>query len=403
MPAPSFLLLGRAHAGTWWLTLQLAIGVVLGVHACQAVVTAHRERVVASGIDDAHVLVVPWMQVPHDHDPGSAAVLRTLRSVAGVLSASAANQVPYGTSAWSAHLWTEGGAARRDLASLYMVDDAFLATLGLATSRGRRFIAGEYRDDITDPQRPHADPAPALISAALANRLYGVADARGQMLYLFPGKRLQVIGVIDRIPLPATAHRADGTAVVLPVRTTRADGAHFLVRHGGDNDALASRLHTALSAAYPDVVVATPVALATLRANASRGPLRHAWAALAVCASWWLLTLGVLVFGGQRWVQEHRQEVSLRRALGATGIALGHRLRWEYLLLAIVASGLGLATVAAVLPLFVPARSSAPTPAIFVFVGACTIGLVQLAATWPIRLTRHIPPHLVSRSPSVRL
>lgn len=402
MPAPSFLLLGRPHAGTWWLALQLAIGAVLCAHAWQTMLGAYLQRTAPSGIDQTQVLVVPWMQGTSGRDPGSAAVLRTLRAVTGVQSASAANQAPYGSSAWSAHLWT-GNAMHRDLASIYLVDETFFATLRMAPSRGRRFAAAEYQDYTGDQQRLHADPAPALISAALAMRLYGTGDVLGRPLHLFPGKRLHVVGVIDRIPLPATAHRPDGTALVLPVRMTRADDAHFLVRHAGDADAMSARIHAALSAAFPDAAIATPTAMSALRMHASRGSLRHAWMALAACGSWWLLTLGMLMFGGQRWVREHRQEVSLRRAFGTTGSQLGHRLRWEYLLLASAASALGAVATAVLLPRIVPTWSPVPTTAALLLAIACTVVLVQLAATWPIRLARHIPPHLVSRSPSVRL
>ncbi len=100
---------------------------------------------------------------------------------------------------------------------------------------------------------------------------------------------------------------------------------------------------------------------------------------------------------------DHQQEISLRRAFGATDTQLAHRLRGEYLMLAVIACAIGMA-VAALLARLMPAWTL-PLPSF----GTCaavvvgTVLVVQLAATWPVRLTRRIPPHLVSRSPSVRL
>ena len=403
MPSSSFLLLGRPHAGAWWLVLQIAIGVMLCLYAGQAMLRMYEQATAADGIDAADVLVIPWMQPAQGQDPGAKAVLRTLRGVAGVRAAAAGNQSPYGTSAWSVHAWKSGDRGHRHLVSLYLADEDFMSTLGMDDTHGRRFVNAEYQDYTGDQHRLHADPAPAIISAAFAETLFGHVEPLGRSLQLLPGKRLHVVGVLPRIPLPATAHRRDGTAVILPVRMTRASEAHFFIRHTGDALAVSARVRAALAAAYPDVVVAAPISLTALRAQASLGATRHAWTSLAVCVAWWLSTLAMLGLGGHRWMLDHQQEISLRRAFGATDTQLAHRLRREYLMLAVIACAIGMA-VAALLARLMPAWTL-PLPSF----GTCaavvvgTVLVVQLAATWPVRLTRRIPPHLVSRSPSVRL
>lgn len=403
MPSSSFLLLGRSHAGAWWLVLQIAIGVMLCLYAGQAMLRMYEQATAADGIDAADVLVIPWVQPAQGQDPSAKAVLRTMRGVAGVRSAAAGNQSPYGTSAWSVHAWKAGDRGHRHLVSLYLADEDFMATLGMDDPHGRRFAHAEYQDYTGDQHRLHADPAPAIISAVFAERLFGSSEPLGRPLQLLPGKRLHVVGVLPRIPLPATAHRRDGTAVILPVRMTRASEAHFFIRHTGDALAVSARVRAALAAAYPDVVVAAPISLTALRAQASLGATRHAWTSLAVCVAWWLSTLAMLGLGGHRWMLDHQQEISLRRAFGATDTQLAHRLRREYLMLAVIACAIGMA-VAALLARLMPAWTL-PLPSF----GTCaavvvgTVLVVQLAATWPVRLTRRIPPHLVSRSPSVRL
>lgn len=404
MPSSPFLLLGRPHAGTWLLALQLAIGVVLGLHAWQAVDASQAGRQKPSGIDEAHLMVMPWMQMSAADIPRMADVVHLLHDVPGVRAVAVANQAPYGNSAWSAHVWKDEDAASRSLVSTYLVDEHFLDTLGARVSQGRVFAAPEYQDYTGDQQRLYTDPAPVILSGALARRLYGNSDPLGRTLWVIPGKRLHIIGVIDRLPLPATAHRRDGTALLLPVRMTRADEARFIVRHAGDAATVSARVHDALKRAYPDAAIAAPEAMSTLRERASQALHHRAYASLAVCGTWWLLTLGMLVLGGHRWIHEHAQELSLRRAFGATALQLARRMRWEYLLLAAVASFVGVACAVWGLPRVLPSWSpSTPSVASLAAIVLWTVVAVQSAAAWPIRLTRRIPPHLVSRSPSVRL
>lgn len=399
-----FLLLGRHHAGTWLIALQLAIGVVLCLQAWQAATGLQAARNAPDGIDDAGLLLVPWIQVTPAADPGVGDVLRRLRGVPGVLSATAANQVPYGSNAWSVHAWTPDRPAERNVVSVFLTDEQFSATLGIAMTRGRDFMPREFHDWAGDQADLHANLDPAIISSALASRLYGDANPLGRILLTAPGAQLRVVGVVDRVPPPTSAPATRDLAMMLPVRMVHAGGAQFLVRHTGTSDDMAARIRTALSTAYPAIVVADPVDMAALRDASLHAPrLRARWS-VGACIAWWVSSLGLLMLGGQRWVQDHAQEFSLRRAAGATGRQLARRLRLEYLGLACVAALLGLACGGWILPRIAPGwRVAAPSAWAMLAAVAWATLAVQLAAAWPVRLARRIPPHLVSRSPSVRL
>ena len=85
--------------------------------------------------------------------------------------------------------------------------------------------------------------------------------------------------------------------------------------------------------------------------------------------------------------------------LGAVGCAVLPGLVW----FAAAVFVIGMAA-AALLDRLMPAWTiSLPSLGACVAVLVVTVLVVQIAATWPVRLTRRIPPHLVSRSPSVRL
>lgn len=402
--SPPFLLLGRHHAGTWLIALQLAIGVVLCLQAWQAVTGLHTARVTPDGVDDTGLLLVPWLQATPTTDPGVADVLRRLRSVPGVRAATASNQAPYGNSAWSVHVWTPSRPAERNVVSVFLGEEHFGSTLGLATVRGRDFLPGEFRNYAGTQTDLHAGLGPAIISAALAKQLYGDADPLGRTLFTAPGAKLHVVGVVERVPPPVSARDVRDLAMLLPVRMVRAGDAQFLVRHSGDADDVAARIRSTLSAAYPSVAIAPPVEMATLREAALQGPrLRARWS-VGACVAWWFSTLGLLMLGGQRWVQAHAQEFSLRRAAGATGRQLARRLRCEYLGLAAIAATVGLACGGGLLPRIAPdGWVSTPSLGAMLAAAAWATLAVQFAAAWPARLARRIPPHLVSRSPSVRL
>ena len=398
----SFLLLGRHHAGIGWIALQLAIGVVLCLQAWQALVGLHVARTTPDGIDDTGLLLVPWMQMAPASDPGVADVLGRLRNVPGVLSATAANQAPYDATAWSVQVWTATHPATKHVVSVFLGDEDFASTLGMATSAGRHFMTHEFRDYRGDQTELQAGTHSVLVSSALASRLYGRSDPLGRPLLMAPGARLRVVGVFERLPPPAGARDTGDLAVVLPVRMSRAADARFIVRHAADPEIVATRIRAALSTAHPSVVVAHPVDMAALREASLHAPRSRAWWWSGACIAWWLSTLGLLMLGGQRWVQEHAREFSLRRAAGATGHQLARRLRLEYLGLACAAASVGLAGGQWLLPHLV--RGSAPpSHGALVAAAAWAMLAVQLAAAWPAHLARRIPPHLVSRSPSVRL
>src|SRR5690606_35847931 len=156
--------------------------------------------------------------------------------------ATASNQAPYGSSAWSVEVEPDTAPGRRHLASVYFADDAFMATLGLSPAHGRGFLPGEYRDDAGDRQRLGMASAPVLVTSALARRLYGDADPLGRTCALASGARLHVVGVVGRLPPPATAHRPDGGTLVLPMRLARADEAQFVVRYRGDARTVSGRI-----------------------------------------------------------------------------------------------------------------------------------------------------------------
>ncbi|MEL1265400.1 ABC transporter permease [Pseudoxanthomonas putridarboris] len=402
---PRLLMLGRHPGLMALLVVQSAIGFVLACSAWSGLRSLQIAQDAPSGIAHDELLLVRPLRLADGRAPSSSAVLDVLRRIRGVERASASNQSPFGyTSSWNFDVSAEH-RHRRMVASAYLGDADLLETLGATMRTGRGFVPGEHRDYGGDPSRPHETPLAVVVSATLAQQLYPGQDALGRPVYLHKRIPLHIVGIVEDLPLPVNGRRLnDGTrALFLPLRMVDATAAHFLIRtDASERDRIARDVEQALRAAYPSWVAETPATLSSLRTN-SFAPERRRSALIALaCAGGILLAMFGSFSTGQWWLQRHVQELSLRRALGASQRQLAIELRLEYFVLTCPGIALGLALSRGV-PANIPPSWIDTSPAAVASVSALLIVLVQLAVAWPIRKATGIPPHHVARCPSVRL
>jgi hypothetical protein len=399
------LLLGRHPVLVAALAMQVAIGFVLACAACSAGIALWQQATVPSGVaDDELVLVHPpyfadGRQVP------TADVLAVLRAVEGVRHASALNQVPYGDRAWHAGISTTPLPSPRLRASVYLADEHALETLGARLARGRGFRAAEFQAYDGDSSRLHDTGVPVIVTAALAQQLSPDRDPLGLPVYVRGDIPLQVIGVIEDLALPAGAQHPDhgNLGLLLPLSMAHATDAHFLLRVPAPEQAQRIRdIGHALRDAFPAWVATAPIPLSSLRSRSLSPGKQHLWRLMLAVAGWSSLTLFAFLVAGQWWLQHHPQELSLRRALGASQAQVAAELRLEYLWVACAGMLAGFAFLRLVATRAWPSLANASVIVALV-VAAALLALVRLAIASPLRATRSIPPHLVSRSPSVRL
>lgn len=399
-----FLWLGRDNAVVALLVLQVAVGVVLLCEACQSVAAWQAQRRATDGMAYDRITVFQGLIATSANDVSTTRILARLRRVPGVELAAASNQVPHGYNAWSSTLWAGQGQRSRSSVSVYLASEDFLETLGVPVRSGRDFLAHEYTDYSGNQSVLYPASSPAIVNTQLARRLSPDGNALGRTFRLRRDAELRVVGIAD-IPPPANGRDAENLVAMLPVRMTHAGQARLLVRtRAEDRLHVASLARRAIARAHPSLVIAPADTMSALHDAASRN--EHRWAAVAVvaCAIWWLLVLTALWLAGQRWVQAHALELSLRRAFGARPAHLARRLRCEYLLIACIGSVLGMMLWQSPLPRWWLPWASGQAPA-WVVPASLILSLIvaQLAASWPSHRAKAMAPHNVSRSPSVRL
>lgn len=399
------LLLGRHPILVAALATQLAVGFVLACAACAAAITLWKETTAPRGIADDEVMLVHPPYFADGRRVPTTDVLRVLRAVDGVRGVSALNQVPYGRNAWHAGISITPFQSPRLMSSVYLADEHALETLGARLVLGRGFGPDEFHAYGGDSSRLPDSPLPAIITASLARQLYPDRDPLGLPMYVRGATPLRIIGVVEDLALPAGAHHPDhgNLGMLLPLKVANATDAHFLLRMPAAGQAQhVPVVKRALRDAFPAWVATTPTPLSSLRWESLAAERQHLWLLSLAVAAWSCLTLFAFNVAGQWWIQQHPQELSLRRALGASQRQVDAELRLEYLVVACAGMLLGFAFLRL---LATGAWGSLGNPSLFVIVGvaALLMALVQLAIAWPLRATRSIPPHLVSRSPSVRL
>lgn len=399
-----FILLCRHKGTATLLVLEIAVGFVLLCLAWQAGVRYQSRIAAPSGIADAELLAFyPLANGASPIDPD--ALVNRIREIPGVRQATLSNQIPYGPIAWNSAVssWPTMGYGH-PVASVYFDSGSLAQTLGLEPSQGRLFQGIEYATSHASSAQSHKE-LPALVTEALAQRLYPDGSALNRSVYGLP-QPVKIVGTIERLPQPKASrgHATESIALILPSKPADATNWFLLVRTDASlRTEVAASVPDYLARLFPERPVAEAVTLEQLRHRYFQDDRRWAWTIAACAAGWWLLTLLSIAVAGNLWVQQSALRISLHRAVGATQRQIARALRLENFLLTgggIVLGGLLLSFTIGRLP---ASWMEDPVPSHWQVLAALLVGLAtQLAATWPARRAARVPPDQITRKP-VRL
>jgi len=264
---------------------------------------------------------------------------------------------------------------------------------------GRNFDASEVvdRDGETPPP-----VTPVIITRALAQRLFPTGAALGKAIYTETKDASTVVGVIDRLQGPfvaATGFMSSFTenTIIAPFRPV-GDTSTYVVR------AHAGRLNEALKAAQSKLeasngsrmISAHPMSEVRAKAYRSNRGLTLILGAIAA------ILVAVTAFGmaglTSYWVTERRRQIGIRRALGATRVAILRLFQKENL--AIASSGvLAGAVMAIALNTWLVGRFEMVrlNPAYVIGSGIAILLLSQVAILWPAMRASRVSPALAIR------
>jgi len=289
-----------------------------------------------------------------------------------VRAASIASELPMGevnTSLEVAADWpsfnTEGQSVQ---AAWRLVGAGYFDALRIPLLRGRAFAAeGEAPDSI-------------VVSAALAQRLWGAADPVGRTLVAGNGRELRVVGVAGDV---RHLGRAQDAPYTMYLRTTWLwPTMVVLVRADGDLGALAPALRAVAEEVAPSQPLFDLAPLAATYASDLAAPRGRAWlfGAFAL-ASLLLSAIGITGVMSQ-WVAQRQRELAMRRALGARAHRLAGRVLRDALPMAAGGVALGLGVAALVARLF-DAQVLTPADAGLHALAAAALLVVGLGACLP--------------------
>lgn len=358
----------------------------------------------SSGLDEDSVFVIDnqWVGKPTDLTARHQADMAALRSLPGVVGAYATNSYPLSDGGQ-----TEGCSLGPDQANatsrcaVYVADEQGLATMGVKLIAGRNFTPAEVVNKMVGDLRM---PAAVIITRELAEKLFPGRSAVGQSMYLqFRTTPVPVVGVVDRLQVPWVAAGGwgstfFGSSIIAPFRYA-AENSHYLVRAkpGMRAEVMKAARDKLFETSRARVLVQMQT-MTEARAEAYRDDRGLAVVLSVVCAALLVVTGFGIVGLTSYWVTQRRRQIGIRRALGATRLAIVRYFQTENLIIATVGVLLG-AALAVTLNLwmvntFEMARLNTAYPLVG---GLVVLGLGQLAALWPALRAASVSPALATR------
>ncbi len=384
---------------------QIAVTLAILANVAKIVVERLSWSGQPTGIDEANIFFTYSENIeteaPAKLAASKAADLAALRAMPGIVDAFPTNSFPLQGGGWNLIVnLTPDQKTPAAMISYYFGDEHALTTFGLQLIAGRNFTASDVvnRDEETVPA-----VGGVIVTRALAKKLFPNGDALGKPIYVETvATPVLIIGIVDRLQGPYVA--ASGyfstfveNSVIAPYRLLD-DQAWFAVRTkpGQLNTVMqAAQAMLASTGSHP-IVKARPMIAVRAAAYRSQRGLALLLAAVA------LTLVAVTAFGmvglTSYWVAQRRRQIGVRRALGATRLAILRHFQKENL--AITAAGaaagciLGIALNIWLVNRFEMVRIGSG----YLILGSVAMILLgQIAVFWPASRAMEIPPATAAR------
>jgi putative ABC transport system permease protein len=354
-----------------------------------------------TGVDEANVFVIRASTESHeDLEARRTSELAALRSLSGVMDAYITNDYPLQGAGSSGSVSLSPDQRTPPVrTSHYLGDEHAIHTLGVTLIAGRNFTPEEvttHREDALPTARI------LLVSKALANTLFPKGDALGKSVYLSNANPSQIVGIIDRLQGPnfAATGRFSTFAENSTIRPSRPINVYprFMVRvqPGRLADVMKRAERTLLE--RDSEMIMSAVSMKEARAKAYLGNRGLVVLLVSISTALVLVTGFGIVGLTSYWVTLRRQQIGIRRALGATRLNILQHFQRENLMIAGTGALAG-AVLAVALNLWMVQRFEMVRMANTQVLGGALLLLVlgQIAVFLPARRAASIPPALATR------
>jgi putative ABC transport system permease protein len=396
----------RNKVGAILIGVQMAITLAI---LCNALFIIE-QRVASSrrptGMDEINVFTIAnqWVGNPPDLKAKLQADLAALRSLPGVIDATASNSFPLhdGGSTEGLKLDPDQKDASA-LTALYFADEHGLNAFGLKLIAGRNFTADEMRDKVgfTDSTMPTA----VIITRALAEKLFPGKSAVGESIYTDVEKtKVPIVGVVDRMQVPWVQAGGWGSkfrdnSTIVPFHFVHG-GVYYIVRiQPGQMAAVMKAAEKTLFDLSRSRVLDKIQTMGEVRTDAYQDDRGLVVILSVVCVALVAVTAFGIVGLTSYWVAQRRRQIGIRRALGATRRAIISYFQTENFLIAAAGAAAGVALALTLNLWMVSAFEMERLNAGYAFIGAIVVLLLgQAAVLWPALRAASIPPALATRA-----
>jgi putative ABC transport system permease protein len=355
-----------------------------------------------TGLDEADIFVMQTETVDHPGDLAArqATDIAALRALPGVVDVYTTNTLPLAGGGWTETVnLTADQKKPTAFAALYMGDEHALHTMGLALIAGRNFSADEIADR-SDNYVPRASGY--IVTKALAAKLFPNGDALGKPIFVENDKPVPIIGVVDRLQGPFTI--ATGlystfaeNSVLSPYRQIDEINVYMVRAQPGQRDAVMKSAEAKLFAIDGDRILKSK-SMQQVRTDAYRGDHGLIVLLCAICTALLVVTAFGIIGLTSYWVAQRRQQIGIRRALGATRQAIVRHFQAENFMIAGAGAAIGIAFAIALNLWMVRSFEMVRMDSSRAIVGAVVILLLgQFAVLWPALRAASIPPALAIR------
>ena len=355
-----------------------------------------------SGLDEADIFVMQSEMVDHPGDLAArqAADMDALRALPGVADAYTTNMYPLEGGGWieTVNLTPEQKTPTAYTAH-YMGDEHALSTMGLKLIAGRNFSADEVANR-TDTDTPRASGF--IVSKALAAKVFPGGDALGKPIFVDNDKPVPIIGIVDRLQGPMTI--ATGlystfaeNSVLTPYRLIGESSVYMVRARPGQRDAVMKAAEAKLFSVDENRILRSR-SMAQVRADAYRGAHGLIVLLSAICTALLVVTAFGIIGLTSYWVAQRRQQIGIRRALGATRRGIVRYFQTENFMIAAAGAAIGIAFAIALNLWMVRSFEMVRMDNSRAIGGAIVILLLgQFAVLWPALRAASIPPALATR------
>lgn len=324
---PILTALRRHKAGTVLIALQIALTLAIICNAFSIIQQRLSHLSQPTGVDEANLIVVnnEWVQ-PMSQSQVEAQVnadLTALRQIPGVREAAISNAYPLRGNGWDDYIKLKPDQVKKTTSTaLFFSDEHFIDTVGTHLIAGRNFRPDEVAGmDVRDK----LDPPSAIVTKALADRLFPDGSALGKTMYLDSTNPTVIVGIVDVLQPHSVDRWAAAFAsqtTLLPRRLLSDWGNYYLVRaQPGQSDAVIGKLAKALMAQNPMRIINGDYGIkkfSQIRQEAYDRDRGMAVLMGIVCVVLLSITAAGIVGLTSFWVGQRRKQIGVRRALGAT-------------------------------------------------------------------------------------